>query len=192
MWEGGEAAEIVPPRSTSRLGRGDAVSSPPGSGDAVSSDRCPGRRRRNDQPDRQRHNEKRFTLLTCGSGAPGRTRTCHLRIRSEARPVCLVASWGIAAGRFGSVVRPVRSWPRLLQRPDCQRDCQTYREPAASIPAVRQVVADYKRLSAVQGAGRAGDGRASRPQYPGLTGIARTRNRWPGWASVPGPARILR
>jgi hypothetical protein len=31
-----------------------------------------------------------------------------------------------------------------------------------------QVVADYERLSAVQPAGRAGGGRASRPQYPGL------------------------
>src|SRR4029450_11670665 len=43
-----------------------------------------------------------------------------------------------------------------------------------------QVVADYTRVSAVPGAGRAGDGRASMPQYPGLTRIARTRNRWPG------------
>jgi hypothetical protein len=59
MWKGGEATEILPPRSTSRLGRGDAVSS----------DRCPGRRRRNDQPDRQRNNEKQFTPLTCGFGA---------------------------------------------------------------------------------------------------------------------------
>ena len=33
-----------------------------------------------------------------------------------------------------------------------------------------RVVADYTRLSAVQRPGRAGDGRASRPQYPGLTG----------------------
>jgi hypothetical protein len=32
-----------------------------------------------------------------------------------------------------------------------------------------QVVADYKRLSAVQGAGRTGPGRASGPQYPRVT-----------------------
>jgi hypothetical protein len=31
-----------------------------------------------------------------------------------------------------------------------------------------QVVADYKRLNAVQAAGRAGDRRASGPQYPGV------------------------
>jgi len=31
-----------------------------------------------------------------------------------------------------------------------------------------QVVADYTRVSAVQVAGRAGDGRASEPQYPGV------------------------
>src|SRR5215211_328393 len=37
-----------------------------------------------------------------------------------------------------------------------------------------EVVADYTRVSAVPGAGRAGDGRASMPQYPGLTRIART------------------
>src|SRR5215211_5954603 len=46
-----------------------------------------------------------------------------------------------------------------------------------------QVVADYTRVSAVPGAGRAGDGRASMPQYPGLTRIARTRNRGP-WSRV--------
>jgi len=33
-----------------------------------------------------------------------------------------------------------------------------------------QVVADYTRLSAVTGAGRAGDGRASGPQDPGVAG----------------------
>jgi len=32
-----------------------------------------------------------------------------------------------------------------------------------------QVVADYTRLSAVQGAGHAGQGWASGPQYPGVS-----------------------
>jgi hypothetical protein len=39
--------------------------------------------------------------------APGRTRTCNLRIRSETQTVCLVMPWTIAAGRVGSAVQPV-------------------------------------------------------------------------------------
>jgi hypothetical protein len=39
---------------------------------------------------------------------------------------------------------------------------------AAPLVLLLEVVADYKRLSAVQGAGRAGDLRASGPQYSGL------------------------
>jgi hypothetical protein len=45
--------------------------------------------------------------------APGRTRTCTLRIRSEAGPVCLVQPWTIAAGRVQSAVRSVASRPAL-------------------------------------------------------------------------------
>jgi hypothetical protein len=62
--------------------------------------------------------------LTCGFGTPGRTRTWNLRIRSEPRPVRLVPSWRIAAGRVGSAVRQVASRPAPSQRPDCQRDRQ--------------------------------------------------------------------
>src|SRR4029453_5972275 len=43
--------------------------------------------------------------------APGRTRTCNLRIRSRTAPVCLVMPWAIAAGPVGSAVRPVASRP---------------------------------------------------------------------------------
>jgi hypothetical protein len=43
--------------------------------------------------------------------------------------------------------------------------------PAALDPGSLQVVADYTHVSAVPAAGRAGQGRASGPQYPGL-GIA--------------------
>jgi hypothetical protein len=42
-------------------------------------------------------------------GRPGRTRTCNLRIRSKTPPVRLVMTWGLAAGRVRSVVRPVTS-----------------------------------------------------------------------------------
>src|SRR4029450_6185001 len=45
-------------------------------------DHCPTRCRRNDRHDRRRHNDRRFKSLTCTFGAPGRTRTCTLRIRS--------------------------------------------------------------------------------------------------------------
>jgi hypothetical protein len=40
--------------------------------------------------------------------------------------------------------------------------------PEGGSPRLLQVVADYEGLSAVQAAGRAGRGRASRLQYPGL------------------------
>jgi hypothetical protein len=56
--------------------------------------------------------------------APGRTRTCNLRIRSETRAVRLVLPGRIAAGRVGSTVRLITSRSTLLQRPDCQTDCQ--------------------------------------------------------------------
>jgi hypothetical protein len=36
-------------------------------------------------------------------------------------------------------------------------------------PALLQVVADYERVSAVLGAGRAGHRQASGPQYPGVS-----------------------
>jgi hypothetical protein len=41
--------------------------------------------------------------------APGRTRTCTLRIRSKPRPVRLVVPWSIAAGRVEFIVQPVSS-----------------------------------------------------------------------------------
>jgi hypothetical protein len=44
-----------------------------------------------------------------------------------------------------------------------------------------EVVADYTRVSAVQVAGRAGDGRASEPQYPGVStspGLFAEEARW--------------
>jgi hypothetical protein len=50
-----------------------------------------------------------------------------------------------------------------------------------------QIVADYMRVSAVQVAGRAGDGRASEPQYPGVStspGLFAEEARWSlgaGW-----------
>jgi hypothetical protein len=56
--------------------------------------------------------------------APGRTRTCNLRIRSKARPVCPVLPWTIAAGYAGSAVRLGPSRPAPSQRPDCHRDCR--------------------------------------------------------------------
>jgi hypothetical protein len=37
--------------------------------------------------------------LLASRAVPGGTRTCTLRIRSKPRPVCLVPSWSIAAGR---------------------------------------------------------------------------------------------
>jgi hypothetical protein len=43
--------------------------------------------------------------------APGRTRTCTLRIRSDTQPVRLVLAWRIAAGRVESAVRLVASLP---------------------------------------------------------------------------------
>lgn len=112
----------------------------------------------------------------------------------------LTVSWelalradGYANGTVKAYQNAVRSLAGWLaeDHPDIgpvERPMPTAAYPSviASSRALRQVVADYKRLSAVQGAGRAGDGRASRPQYPGLTGIARTRNRWPGWAFGPG------
>src|SRR4030095_859626 len=55
--------------------------------------------------------------------------------------------------------------------------------PAREGPTLRllQVVADYTRVSAVQVAGRAGDGRASAPQYPGVStspGLLAEEARW--------------
>jgi hypothetical protein len=41
--------------------------------------------------------------------APGRTRTCNLRIRSKTRPVCPVTPESIAAGRVRVSVRAVAS-----------------------------------------------------------------------------------
>ena len=120
--------------------------------------------RRNDQPDQRLCDEEHFRPLTCGFGAPGRTRTCNLRIRSKTRPVRLVRSRSIAAGQAGSVVWPVRFWPRLLQRPDCQRDCRHHRLPVGSL----QVVADYKRVSAVPRRRSCSRGRASGPQHLGI------------------------
>jgi hypothetical protein len=35
-------------------------------------------------------------------------------------------------------------------------------------PTALQILADYKRLNAVRAAGRAGDERASEPNYPGV------------------------
>ena len=70
-----------------------------------------------------------FKALTCGFGAPGRTRTCTLRIRSKTRPVRLVLPGGIAAGRVGSIVHLVASRPAPSQRPDCQRDSQPHDRP---------------------------------------------------------------
>jgi hypothetical protein len=46
-----------------------------------------------------------------GFCAPGRTRTCTLRIRREARPVRLVSSWSIIPGRVRGAVRLVASRP---------------------------------------------------------------------------------
>jgi len=46
-------------------------------------DHCQGRWRRNDQHYRQRRRPRRFRPLTCGFGAPGRTRTCTLRIKKS-------------------------------------------------------------------------------------------------------------
>jgi hypothetical protein len=40
-------------------------------------------RQRNDQHERYRHNDQRLSSLTCAFSAPGRTRTCTLRIRSR-------------------------------------------------------------------------------------------------------------
>src|SRR5918992_1423301 len=85
--------------------------------------------RRNDRQDRRRHGERRIRPLTCSFGAPGRTRTCNLRIRSETRPVRLMLPWSIAAGRVRSAVRMVASRPALSHRPDCQRDCQPHDSP---------------------------------------------------------------
>jgi hypothetical protein len=56
--------------------------------------------------------------------APGRIRTCTLRIRSKTAPVRLVLPGRIAAGRVGFIVQPVASRAALWQRPDCQRNCQ--------------------------------------------------------------------
>jgi hypothetical protein len=58
--------------------------------------------------------------------APGRTRTCTLRIRSETRPIGLVLPESIATGRVRFAVCLVVSWVALLRRPDCQRDCQCH------------------------------------------------------------------
>ena len=56
--------------------------------------------------------------------APGRTRTCTLRIRSKTRAVCPVTPESIAAGRVRFAVWAVTSRAALWQQPDCQRDCQ--------------------------------------------------------------------
>jgi hypothetical protein len=62
--------------------------------------------------------------LTCGFSAPGRSRTCNLRIRSKTTAVRLVIPGRIGAGRVRFVVRPMASRLILLQAPDCQGDCQ--------------------------------------------------------------------
>jgi hypothetical protein len=61
--------------------------------------------------------------------APGGTRICNLRIRSEARRVWLVMPQGIDAGRVGFAVRLVASRPAPSQRPDCRGDCQPHDRP---------------------------------------------------------------
>jgi hypothetical protein len=85
--------------------------------------------RRNDRRDPPHYTDRHFRPLTCGFGAPGRTRTCNLRIRSKPRPVRLMLSWCIAAGRVGSAVQLVASRLLSLQRQDCQEDCQPHGWP---------------------------------------------------------------
>jgi site-specific recombinase XerD len=53
-------------------------------------------------------------------------------------------------------------------RHGCGWEAEAGRLGTASSRGLLQVVADYTRPSAVQRPGRAGDGRASRPQYPGV------------------------
>ena len=68
--------------------------------------------------------------------APGRTRTCNLRIRSKTPPVRLVMAWSIAAGRVEPAVRVVASRPILWQGPDCQTDCQHHRRAIVGHPVL--------------------------------------------------------
>src|SRR4029453_12113212 len=70
--------------------------------------------------------------------APGRTRTCNLRIRSKTAPVRLVLPGRIAAGRAGSTVQLITSRPVLSHQPDCQRDCQVVATgPSAAACSIR-------------------------------------------------------
>jgi hypothetical protein len=80
-----------------------------------------------------------------------------------------VPPWCIAAGRVGSVVQPVRSWPGQLQRPDCQRDCQP--QPC-----------DYKRLPAVRKAGPGTQG--DRPRASPTAWTAPSRAGRTGWGDI--------
>jgi hypothetical protein len=63
------------------------------------------------------HQNKQVILLTLPQPAdlqlcaPGRTRTCNLRIRSKPRPVHLMLPWSIAAGRVWSAVQLVTTGP---------------------------------------------------------------------------------
>jgi hypothetical protein len=89
-------------------------------------DHCQGRWRRNDQHYRQRHRPKRFRPLTCGFGAPGRTRTCtyglevdpRVSVPSHTVPFLLVRS-STSSRRYGPVVWCV-AW-----RNDRENDCET-------------------------------------------------------------------
>ena len=63
---------------------------------------------RNDQPHRGHHEDRRFTPLTCGFGAPGRTRTCNLRIRSYRRYFSLICSSGVTAVQRACEGHPCR------------------------------------------------------------------------------------
>jgi hypothetical protein len=110
----------------SGLVRGDAVSSdhcyrPFGNviaprGPLELGDHCPGRRRRNDQPDRHHPDDERFRPLTCGFGAPGRTRTCNLRIRSRPTAVHAVFQGAVHAGQVRYTVQPVGARRALFSR----------------------------------------------------------------------------
>ena len=65
--------------------------------------------------------------------APGRTRTCTLRIRSKTPAVQRVLPGHIGAGGVGSTVRLITSRPTLSQRPDCHRDCQPHDPATANV-----------------------------------------------------------
>jgi hypothetical protein len=99
-----------------------------------------------------------------------------------------------AVGRGGARRRQPRvacavPTPAAGRRPGPLRPCAVLSGqagPDSGLP-VGQVVADYTRVSAVQVAGRAGDGRASEPQYPGVStspGLFAEEARWSlgaGW-----------